>query len=118
MACEVSIDAHEFGSVFFQPVFWVAECRDLLFYGSQFLAAWAIEGEFVAEGEGFALQVQKFHFVGVFDLEFWGDLDEVGVGFGQLDALEVEEVVVFVGGEDFLLDCEIVQVKQAHRAHR
>jgi hypothetical protein len=29
--------------------------------------------------------------------------------------LEVEEVVVFVGGEDFLLDCEIVQVKQAHR---
>ena len=57
------------------------------------------------------MHVHELYVVGVFDLEFGRDLDEVAVGFAQFVALQVEEVVVFVGGEDFLLDDEIGRVK-------
>ncbi len=68
----------------------------------------------MAEAQGLALQMHEFDVVNIFDLKFGWDLDEVGVSFGQLVALQVHEVVVFVGGEDFFLHYEIVLVKQAH----
>ena len=73
-----------------------------------------MKGEFVAQREHFALQLHELRAVGVFDLEFGRDLDEVAVGFAQLVAFQVLEVVVFVHGEDFLLHDEIVGFKKAH----
>ena len=62
--------------------------------------------------------MHELHVVGVFDGEFRWDLNEVGVGFGQFVALQIEEVVVFMGGENFLLNYEIVGIKQAHLGSR
>ena len=68
--------------------------------------------------ERFALQMHKLKTMSVHYDKFWRNLNQVAVCLAKIIAFQIHKIVMFVGGEDFLLHNEIVGFKKAQINHK
>jgi hypothetical protein len=92
---EVTVHAHEFSAVLFNPEFFSDKLDYFLFYYSKFFSMAAVYRELVPKRYKFAFQMHYFAAVVVKDNESGRYLDKVAVGFPNFQPRMVFKVVVF-----------------------